>query len=260
MKTVRILPRPPEGVGNNRPPVQTNSVPPAYPQSTPIPGTPLETREPIERTYTAYAHAVIRDLVGRESTPIERQNWVDQLVRGTKPETLPLCLFYSAEYRHLQVRRMFERTFKRPPTWDELQKWSDLVVERRSYESLWTEMLGTEEYLRRNGRSNESYVRALFRDVMDRRPEDQEVEGWRGLLDAFAATKTSLAEQFLQSREYRASMIRRWNEAYLGRGTTHPECAALLVKLEQGHSPEKIQAEILSSPEYFVRRLRRPMH
>jgi hypothetical protein len=37
---------------------------------------------------------------------------------------VPLCLIYSAEYRHLRVRRMFERTFKRPPTWDELRHWA----------------------------------------------------------------------------------------------------------------------------------------
>jgi hypothetical protein len=79
-------------------------------------------------------------------------------------------------------------------------------------------MLNSPEYTARNGQSNETFVRALFRDVLDRRPEAHEAEGWRGLLDAFAATRESLVEQFLHSKEYRTQMIRRWKETGLGRG------------------------------------------
>jgi hypothetical protein len=247
VKTVRILPGPPANVAEKRLPVQTTS------------GTlPLEAREPLERSYIAFSHAVIRDLLNRESTPIERRNWVEQLQKGTKPETLPLCLLYSAEYRHHQVRRMFEQTFKRPPTWDELQFWSESAAMGKSFESLWAEMLSSEEYLRRNGQTHDSFVRALFRDVLDRRPESHEAEGWRGLLDAFAATKATLTEQFLVSREYRTQLAKKWTANFLGRGASSSEIAQWVFRLEQGYPSEKLQAEILSSPEYFLRRLRRP--
>ncbi len=253
MKTVRILPNPPANLGDNRPTVQANTVTQPTPTSS-------ATASQLQSTYVAYVHSVIRDLLERESNPIERQNWMLQLTKGTKPETVPLCLIYSAEYRHLRVRRMFERTFKRPPTWDELRHWAEGPAANKSFELIWSAMLNSPEYTARNGQSNETFVRALFRDVLDRRPEAHEAEGWRGLLDAFAATRESLVEQFLHSKEYRTQMIRRWKETGLGRGPLPAETAEFVSKWEAGHPPEKLLAEILSSPEYFVRRLRRTLN
>jgi hypothetical protein len=60
-------------------------------------------------------------------------------------------------------------------------------------------ILGSWEYLNRNGGTAEGFVTGLYVDVLGRQPAVNEVQGWVVRLQQFGGDRTALADEFLRA-------------------------------------------------------------
>lgn len=198
----------------------------------------------------------LRDLVGRAASAREVEGWVGQLASGASRATLASCLLNSSERRDRWVQRMYQRYLKRPATHDMLRYWSEQLGARRTQEEVLAGILSSPEYLALHGQRHDQFVRALYRDCSAHRPSNEEVDAWVGLIDSACASRMSVAFQFISAEEFRRRTIREWYLNYLEREPDHDAVAYCLEQLKAGISPERVQAEILASREYFNRAIR----
>lgn len=204
-----------------------------------------------EKTVQKFVIGATVDILARGATNREIEGWVSQLAAGVSRHTVLKVLLNSAEKRAQEIRRLHLTLFRRPASDGQVRFWSDRLRSGITREQMFAELLTSPEFLALQGKKNEDFVRALFREILERRPLASEVDACVGLLDGCVASRLDIAMDFLRGDEYRAKCIRNWFRTYL-----HREPDAFLIelaieKLRQGFSAESVQADIMGGREYF---------
>lgn len=132
-----------------------------------------------------FVRQVHRDLLGREPQRAVLTELVRQLSAGTPRARIALAILKSPEHRRAQVRILFAALLGRAPEPAALEAMAGILHQGGSVEQVQAIILGSQEYyLRRGGGTAEGYLRALYRDVLDRPVDDAARTQWARLLAA----------------------------------------------------------------------------
>ena len=93
----------------------------------------------------------------------------------------------------------------------------------------------------------------LYRVFLDRVPEAPALAAWSGALESRLITVGQMAEGILRSPEHADRSVSGAYREFLGRSADSAGLAAHASALELGVSPERVDASILGSDEYFAR-------
>ncbi len=204
-----------------------------------------------ETTVRKFIMGATLDILGRAATDREVEGWVSQLASGVSRHTVLKCLLNSAEKRAHEIRRLHLTLFRRPASEGQVRFWCDRLRSGISEEQVFAELLTSVEYLAIQGKKHEDFVRALFREVLGRRPQPAEVDACVGLLDGCVASRLDLAMDLLRSDEYRTKCVRSWFRTYLHREPEEFLLDLALDKLRQGFASASVQADIMGGREYI---------
>jgi hypothetical protein len=202
-----------------------------------------------------FVGALYRDILARDASSTESQDWVAQILAGTSRNTVALCLLNSEERRRRTVRQYYQRFLERAPNAEGLLFWTEFLAAGKSHEDLIAAMLSSDEHLSNLQYNNEAFVRSLFAQLYHRKPNPAEVSSWMGLLSSGSATHHCVSGSFVTSREFREATVRRW---YLEILRHEPDTEGLtywIDQMHQGTSFEKILAGLMSTNEYFSQAL-----
>lgn len=144
--------------------------------------------------------AAYRDLLGREADAAGRQYWLELLGDGLPHGVVAEAIGDAGEQRRLVVTQAYQRVLKRKPDPDGLAFWATDIIDRTAEADLYSLFFGSEEYFNRNGRTNDGYLRGLYRDVLTRTPDSAGLGFWSGLLDT-GTRRDAIAHEFLSSAE-----------------------------------------------------------
>lgn len=211
----------------------------------------LDYRSELKGPYLKYVNMVYRDVLQRKPKITAAQDWVNQLVGGASLSTFVSCLFHSQERRELQIKEIYAKYLRRSPGEEGLSFWTGLLANGKTIEEITAAFLSSQEYETRAGGSHGSWVRALFPDILGRRPSDVEADCWISLLNSHSATKLAIAYDFLTNNEYRITLIDSWYGKYLRRQPDAQTLHFAIDALKEGKTQEVLQTQILSSKEYF---------
>src|SRR5207244_12775594 len=121
----------------------------------------------------------------------------------------------SGEYRFDLSQGYYQKYLGRSADAGGLQHWMNLLALGGRQEDVVVGILGSSEYFARNGSDNNSFVQALYHDLLGRTASQGEVDGWVAGLGV--ASRGAIAMGFLSSDEYRTILINGWYHQYLGR-------------------------------------------
>jgi uncharacterized lipoprotein YbaY len=88
-------------------------------------------------------------------------------------------------YRHREIRS------------NELQAYTSSIERGESLDEIRARLLGMPEFYIQSGDDDEAYIRRLYEVVLNRRPQQQEVQAWLRRLQAKNGIRTDLAREFL---------------------------------------------------------------
>jgi hypothetical protein len=120
-----------------------------------------------------------------------------------------------------------------------------------------------ERYLLQGGPlTNEGFVTQLYRDVLRREPDPGGLAGWTGLLDsgkgqdskAQQDMRALVAQGFVNSVEYHMDVVQGFYNNFLHRAADSAGLNAWTNFLAQGGTQRQLEAQFLSSDEYFISR------
>jgi Domain of unknown function (DUF4214) len=96
-----------------------------------------------------------------------------------------------------------------------------------------------------------AYVTGLYYDVLNREPQQSEVDSWVSVLNA-GASRAQVAQDFIDSTEYRLDLIRNDYQSYLGRRPDQLGLDLWFIEMEDGVGAQQLAAGLVSSNEYFA--------
>jgi hypothetical protein len=131
-----------------------------------------------------------------------------------------------------------------------------LVTGQTSQDRLVPAFLNSAEFNLRYGvLTDTGFVQLLYRNVLGREASGDEVTFQSGALKTNIMTRLTMAQQFLNSQEFRIRTDKRMTASLLYsvllmRSITDAEMAARVAELSGGTSVTAIAAEIIASPEF----------
>ena len=152
-------------------------------------------------------------------------------------------LLASAEYRAVAVHDLFEIYLRRPPDPQGHAALLSMWEAGATRERLAAVLITSDEYFSKvaAGR-NESFVHAVYEDLLHRAADANALVYWTELLDG-GVPRTSLVDRIMDSPEFHRARIDKLYRAYLGRNAGD---------FDAGGTEEVLRA-ILSSDEYVER-------
>lgn len=112
------------------------------------------------------------------------------------------------------VETLYRDVVKRPPRLAALNRWARMLRSGGSRHAVALAILTSSAHLRRHPNVT-SFVRALYHNVLGRRPNLQSVAAWVDFARANPGDWVALTEAFLKSREARKELRERFDEALL---------------------------------------------
>jgi hypothetical protein len=178
--------------------------------------------------------------------------WASVRGAGVSDAQIAQAILNSPEARTFLIENTYESYLGRPADPGGLSYWQAVLSSGQvTDEQFVASIIGSPEYYARNGSTSQSYIQALYHDLLGRTspPQQQEVNFWvsqlamstRGATQA----RADVALSFQQSREYQTNLINHWYQIYDGRAPTASELNSALGLLQSGASDEYVQAQIL---------------
>ena len=159
----------------------------------------------------------------------------------------------TLEYRRIQVQDLFAALLHRSPDPSALSYDAIFLETSGTPEQLAASILTSPEYLQRNGTSNNSYLQALYHDVLHRDIDEAALGFWEFSL-VKGASRAQVAEAILASDEYRGDVVQEYFQRFLDRNAEPAGFDFWLQELRQGIGDDLLLAGILgemTSAEYF---------
>ncbi|MCA9150075.1 MAG: DUF4214 domain-containing protein [Planctomycetales bacterium] len=165
-------------------------------------GDATTTTESVVVTYSN-AQRVVRSLyqqlLGRYPNLPGLLYWSDRLTAGLSEQALANALLRSLEYRRGRVVALYEQYLHRTPNALEVDRWADTLITKERETDLVAALLVSDEY--RQQPENSDLVAAIFRDVLQRNPNEASRAFWERKLDGTRASRRAVVVGILFSRE-----------------------------------------------------------
>lgn len=203
--------------------------------------------------YQAFLRQTYRDLLERDPDAEGLQGWSSFLNQGGTRLELARNLAYSQEYRHLLVRDLYVWLLHRQADPGGENAWVDFLSRGGTIEQVQTELIASQEYFTsRSGSTNSGFIRAVYADLLNRRP-DPEGERWFSQMLASGGSRLQMATQIVNSGEARSLRVRQFYQWLLRRDADPGGLYWGVDALNRGVRDEELIAVIVGSDEYFLR-------
>ncbi len=175
---------------------------------TDLAGTP--TAQYVEHAYEVY--------VGRAPNSTELSQWYDHLQTGGSRSAMTSALSKTPEFAGSMVDEMYSTALGRTPDTAGSAYWLDVLVGQKTpFAELGIYFYGSAEYYNRSGGNDESFIRALYRDLLHREPEATGLAYWKGELAKSTVGPPDIASGFYVSLESRRDRADALYQRVLGR-------------------------------------------
>jgi type VI secretion system secreted protein VgrG len=162
----------------------------------------------------AFIRTLYAERLGRDASAPEVEAWMGVLDTSGRAGVVQ-GIELSLEARGRLVDSWYQQYLGRPAQGGEEMGWANLLVQGRSEADVLSGILDSSEFAQRSGQSNEQFVRTLYSDLLKRTASDAEVQVW--VQSIAAAGRQAVAEDFLNSREFRADAVSAFYMDLLGR-------------------------------------------
>jgi type VI secretion system secreted protein VgrG len=161
----------------------------------------------------AFIRTLYAERLGRDASAPEVEAWMGVLDTSGRAGVVQ-GIELSPEARGRLVDSWYQQYLGRPAQGGEEMGWANLLVQGRSEADVLSGILDSGEFAQRSGQSNEQFVRTLYSDLLKRTASDAEVQVW--IQSIAAAGRQAVAEDFLNSREFRADAVSAFYMDLLG--------------------------------------------
>lgn len=191
-----------------------------------------------------------QDVLGRTPAASELNGWVQQTSGGVNHATIANGFVNSPENQLRTVEMIFRRFLGRAPDDNGRQVFTEALKGGLRVTDVLSGVLASQEYYDSRGATDDSYIRALYQDVLGRAPSDDEVSNWTTAMTG-GVSRARVSALFLGSPEYQQQLAQSLSLRYLRRSPTTSELQQLIN--QQSSAPEGMLAtNLLSGAEYFL--------
>ncbi len=199
----------------------------------------------------AYVRAVYSDLFGRSPDPTGLTTWTQNLLAGTPRVAVANAITGSTEYRSGLIRGSYLRYLGRSAESAGLASWLAAMGRGTTISDMETGFVASDEYYRKAGGDDASWVRRLYLDVLGRSASGSEVASW--VAQVGVRGRFAVARGFLISSEHLTTVVDGYYHELLGRGLDPTGRASWVSAIQRGTRLEAIIGSIIASEEYWGR-------
>jgi outer membrane protein assembly factor BamB len=205
------------------------------------------TNSPTDR----YIAAAYYDVLGRPVDPASLAFWNGLLVGNSPSALLASTLVQSAEYDAIMVvTPSYERFLGRPPDPAGLAWWVAQLQKGFTDEQLTADFVGSPEFYSMAGGTDESWIDAVYRDLLGRSADPQGETYWLAQL-AGGESRYSVAYALAAAAESEERRIVEDYQHYLDRSPDGPAIGFWLAQVANGMTDEDRAAAFVASQEYY---------
>ena len=194
---------------------------------------------------------VYQSVLGRPASGADLQFWSTLHANGVSNQHIAMLILNSPEHRATVVQGYYQTYLHRSVDAAGLNFWLSVMAAGASDEQVLGAVVGSNEYFVVNGGTSDSFIRAIYRDVLHRTtpPSQPEIDYWIATLAAStrgaAQARADVVVGFADSDEYRGQLVNGWYQAFLGRSASAAEINNWLLFFHLGNNQESVQAQIL---------------
>ncbi len=205
-----------------------------------------------------FISSVYSKALGRDVTPSELASWETSLQSGSTREDVVNSLFSSTEYREHVIAGVYAEFLQRDPTAAETEYWvNTLPIDGTEAAMMRTLALSSDEYYRTaevrvvfaTELKNQTFVAALYNDVLQRSASQFEVDLWTTAL-ASGVSRFTVAGQIWDSVEHATLIANQLYADLLDRAPTAQEVTDITTLLGSGGQSVDAAYSLLTSVEY----------
>jgi hypothetical protein len=186
-----------------------------------------------------------------DSTPPIYNPPADQIITANVLAPIASSFGHSFEYYDKLVQSYYENYLGRSGGQDELNYWALMLSTGSRDEVVLSQILGSDEYFRKTGGTNEDWLNHLYSDLLNRTPEASGQAAWLNALSA-GASRQQVALSVDMSAEREAIVVGAFYRNYLGRLGAGSEINYWVGALQSGATQEQVVSSIMGSPEYLT--------
>jgi hypothetical protein len=197
-----------------------------------------------------FVAGLYQSVLGRAPDPFSLQNWA-LATQVISRQGVAQAIWNSPEHRDDEVQQYYATYLHRPATAAEVAGWEKVMRAGMSEDQVQAAILASAEFTAGQG-SNESFVAALYQDVLGRDPDPAGAAGWLNFLNR-GVSRYLLAQWFLASSERYDHVVNTLYGGILHRQPTPAEEQGWLTQLQDGlNTPEGVGEAMLTSYEFWV--------
>jgi hypothetical protein len=206
----------------------------------------------------AFVVDLYHDVLGRTSVPADSEiaYWVGRLLGGTSRADIAAAFVASTEAHGHIVDTDYQLMLLRAPEASGRAYWTGQLDRGVFNESILGLFGGSPEYYAspRKGSGNDAtFIRALYRDLLGRSPQQSELDYWTGRL-ASGTPRSSMGDLFAFSHEFHLRLVNSWYPKYLGRSSDPSGAEFWAEYLDGGNRDDAGIISILGLDEYFLKK------
>jgi hypothetical protein len=198
-----------------------------------------------------YISSAYQDVLGRPVDPAALSFWTGLLAPGMPSSLLASTLVHSDEYyATMVVTPAYERFLGRSPDGADLAWWVAQMQDGLTDEVLAAEFVGSPEFYATAGRTNKSWLDAVYNDLLGRAADSAGEAYWLEQL-AGGMSRNAVAYTFASSAEAEQQRIASDYEHYLNRSPDPCGMSYWLDQIALGITDEDRAAAIVATQEYY---------
>jgi hypothetical protein len=201
-----------------------------------------------------YIAQVYLDLLHRVVDEPGMDNWSGQLDAGVAAKEVILEIEECSlnEYQTLVVENLYARYLGRAADPGGLQNWTSFLDGGGTVEGVAANLISSAEYFQKAGNTNDTFLTALYHDVLGRAIDSKGQEFYSGQL-AQGVSREAVAFSVLTGQEAYQDAVDSYYEQFLGRPADPNGLNHFVQQLESGSTDQDVIASLLSSPEYMAK-------
>jgi hypothetical protein len=205
----------------------------------------------------AFVANLYHDVLGRTTVPsdVEIGYWVGRLLGGMSRADIAAAFVASTEEHGHMVDADYQLMLGRATDAPGRAFWTAQLDGGAYNETILGLLGGSPEYYSssRKGAGNDAtFIRSLYRDLLNRTPQQGEVDYWTGRL-AGGTPRSAMGDNFSFSHEYHLRLVQSWYPHYLGRSAEPAGADFWAGYLDAGNRDDAGIIAILALGEYHDR-------
>lgn len=198
----------------------------------------------------AWVGLLYRDVLGRVPSTDEVTGWTTVLDNGATRDQVAQAFIGSAEFQQHLVGQFYTQYLQRPADPGGLSTFTSALSGGAKQDAVRFGILASTEYFANHGNNADSFVQALYQDLLGRTPQGSEAAGWVAQVNA--GNRGGVVSGFLGSREFQVDEVQGLYSSLLRRTADSGGLDHFTNLLSQGQDLRAAEREIVMSTEYYT--------